>query len=90
MQYKNELKLAKSSFYKKELSQIRTAKPSNWYKNIKKITDYNQDKNNQLIIDEISHMSVKEQVEKIAEQFSSRSHIIQLKVYHSFIQVKFG
>ena len=38
---------------------------------MKKITNYNQDKNSHLVINEISHLPGKTQAEKIADQFSS-------------------
>ena len=69
--FQKELKTAKSDFYEKMISILKLSKPSQWYSNIKRITSYDQQKSDKLIIDEISHLSYQEQVEIIADKFAS-------------------
>ena len=61
-QFKEEAKLAKTKFYKKN--------PGQWYSALKRITS-NDQMSQQLNIDEISHLPDQEQAEIIADKFSS-------------------
>ena len=68
--FKNEVKSAKAQFYKTAVADLRQKKPSQWYSCLKKITSHDQ-KNQQVNIDEISHLTDQEQAEIIAENVSS-------------------
>ena len=63
--------MAKSNFSKETVAELKLKKPGQWYSCLKKITSYDQQKNDQLIVDEISHLSDSEQAEIIAEKFAS-------------------
>ena len=69
--FQKELKMAKSNFYKNTVAELKLKKPGQWYSCLKKITSYDQQKNEQLIVDEISHLSDSEQAEIIADKFVS-------------------
>ena len=69
--FKKEVKNAKSSFYKKSVAELKTKKPGQWYQSLKKITSFDQQKNEQPNVAEISHLSDQQQAEMIAEKFAS-------------------
>ena len=68
--FKKELKSAKSDFYKNTISDLKTKKPGQWYASLKRITSYDQLKNDQPTVEEISHLSDQEQSELIADKFA--------------------
>ena len=68
--FKNEVKNAKSQFYKKSVADLKQKKPGQWYSWLKRVSSYDQ-KNDQVNIDEISHLPDQEQAEIIAAKFSS-------------------
>ena len=69
--FKKEMKSAKSQFYSKTVSELKLKKPGEWYKCLKKISSYDQQRSEQPIIDEINHLSDQEQAEIIADKFAS-------------------
>ena len=69
--FKNELTSAKSSFYKKQISDLKTKKPGQWYSSLKRLSSYDQNKSVPLFVQEISHLSPQRQAEAIADHFSS-------------------
>ena len=69
--FKKEVKSAKANFYKKSVADIKLKKPGQWYSCLKKISSYDQLKNDQPMVDEISHLSDEQQAELIAQQFAS-------------------
>jgi hypothetical protein len=64
--FKKEIKSAKAKFYQKTAEDVKTKNPGQWYSCLKMITSYDQ-KDGQINIDEISHLSVQDQAEKIAD-----------------------
>ena len=68
--FKKEVKKAKSDFYIKTVSDLKLKKPGQWYSSLKRITSYDQMRNNQPNVEEISHLSDQQQSEMIAEQFA--------------------
>ena len=69
--FKKEIKSAKSQFYSKTVLELKLKKPGEWYKCLKKISSYDQQRSEQPIIDEINHLSDQEQAEIIADKFAS-------------------
>ena len=69
--FKKEVKSAKEAFYEKNVSELKLKKPGQWYACLKKLSSYDQLKNDQPIVEEISHLSDQEQCEAIAQKFSS-------------------
>ena len=68
--FKKEVKSAKSDFYRKKVSELRLKKPGQWYSCLKNLTSYDQLRNDQPSVEEISHLSDQQQSELIAEQFA--------------------
>ena len=68
--FKKEVKSAKAKFYQKTVADLKTKNPGQWYSCLKRITSYDQ-KDGQINIDEISHLSDQDQAEKIADKFTS-------------------
>ena len=68
-QFKTEIKAAKNNFYKNKISDLKLAKPGQWYKWLKKLTSHDQ--HNQIDVDDLNHLKDADQAEKIAEAFSS-------------------
>ena len=69
--FKKEVKKAKADFYKQTVAELKTKKPGQWYSCLKKITSFDQQKTEQTMVDEISHLSDQQQAELIAERFAS-------------------
>ena len=68
--FKDEVKKAKKTFYHKMIADLRKKKPSQWYSSLKRISGFDQNRQN-VIIEEINHLSDEKQAEKIADFFSS-------------------
>ena len=69
--FQKEMKSEKSKFYEKTVADLKLSKPGQWYSCLKRITSHDQQKSEQLNVDEISHLSDQDQAEQIAEKFSS-------------------
>ena len=67
-QFKKELKVQKSNFYKKMASDLKEKDPKKWYSVLKRITT--QEKEEEIIIPEIEYLSNQEQCELIADEFA--------------------
>ena len=70
-EYKTNVISAKKDFYKKQISELMSRNTSKWYMSLKKITSYDQHKSDKIVIQEINHLSDKEQAEKLGEHFST-------------------
>ena len=68
--FKKEVKQAKANFYRKTVSELKLKNPGQWYSSLKQMTSYDQIKNDQPSVEEISHLSDQLQSEVIAEQFA--------------------
>ena len=64
------LKSAKANFYQKGVAYLKQRNPGEWYKCQNKITSFDQYKSEQLMVQEINHLSDQEQAEAIADHFS--------------------
>ena len=69
--FKKEVKSAKANFYKEAVADLKLKKPSQWYSCLKKITPFDQLRNDQTNVEEISQLTDQQQAEKIAHQFAS-------------------
>ena len=68
--FKQEVKAAKSRFYENTIADLKDKNPGQWYSCLKRITSYDQ-RDQQVIVDDISHLSDQEQAEIIAEKFAA-------------------
>ena len=68
--FKAEIKNAKAQFYKKTISNLKQTDPGKWYSWLKRISCHDQ-KDQELKIDDINHLTDQEQAEQIAETFSA-------------------
>ena len=75
--FKNGVKCAKADFYKQTVAELKLQKPGQWYQCLKKITSFDQLKNDRQIVDEISHLSDQQQAEAISEKFASIPNLYQ-------------
>ena len=62
---------AKKSFYHKMVNDMIEKEQNQWYSQLKRLT--NKGKTDQIVVDQISHLSDKEQAESIADHISSIS-----------------
>ena len=72
--YLKKMSEAKLNFKTKMIDDVMTAKTSQWYSKLKRISNYDQTKSDILQVDEISHMSDQEQAEAIADSFCAISN----------------
>ena len=68
--FKKQVKCAKESFYRNMIADLRQKNPSQWYSSLKRLAGYDQ-KSEKVMIAEIFDKTDQEQVEAIAEYFSS-------------------
>ena len=71
--FDDELKKEKRNFYKKKIKALKTADCGKWYSELKKITNFEQHKRENIQVTEISHLKDQEQAEQIADKFSKVS-----------------
>ena len=67
--FKREVKKAKGLFYKKMVSDLKDKDTGQWYKAVKRMTSY-ENKQEDITVERINHLSDKEQCELIADEFS--------------------
>ena len=68
--YQKELLKSKRNFSTKRIKALRKGKPGKWYAELKKLTNFDQMKTEEIIVDDIKDFTDLEQAEKIADQFS--------------------
>ena len=68
--YQMELSKAKKNFYIKRIKSLRKSKPGKWYSEFKKLTNFDQLKTEEMIVESIKDLPVTEQAECIADKFS--------------------
>ena len=86
--FKKSVTIAKKTFYKKVMGELTCKNTSKWYSTLKKITSHDQQKNERIIVQDINHLSDKEQAEKIAENFAEiPNQYSQLKKEDIFVEV---
>ena len=71
--YKVVLAKAKKDYYRRKIKNLRKVNPRKWYNELKKLTSFDQHKAEQIIVEDIKHLTEKEQAEKIADKFSAVS-----------------
>ena len=59
------------------IDDVLSARDGQWYSKLKRISNYDQTKSEQVQVDEITHLSDKEQAEAIADSFSAISNEYQ-------------
>ena len=72
--FQNKCQLAKQSYYENIVSDLKLSNPGQWYSKLKRMTCYDQTKSDQVMVESISHLSDKDQAEKIAGSFSKVSN----------------
>ena len=76
-EYNSKCSSAKKKFFVSMIRKVREANPGQWYSLLKRISKYDQEKTEQLQIEEINHMTDEEQVEAIAEHFNTTSRMYE-------------
>ena len=71
--YEFQLDLAKKNFYKKKIKNLSKIKPSNWYRELKKLTSFDQMKAEEVVVEAIKDLPNNEQAELIADKIASVS-----------------
>ena len=87
--FQKELKKAKSDFYEKTISDLKLKNPGQWYSALKRIMSRDQ-MNDELIVDEISHLDNQQQAEKIADTFSDIPNQYERLVAGDVLNPKFS
>ena len=68
-EFKTNVMSAKKDFYKKHISELMSRNTSKWYSSLKKITSHYQHTNEKIIVQDINHLSDKDQADKLGEHF---------------------
>ena len=67
--FKKDIKQAKRDFYTNIVSDLKQKNPNQWYSAVKRMASYDN-KAQEIIVDDINHLSNQEQCEIIADEFS--------------------
>ena len=65
--YQSELGKTKKGYYRSKIKNLRRMKPRNWHSEVKKLTSYDQQKTEEIIIEAIKDLPTNDQAELIAE-----------------------
>ena len=68
-----EIKRAKNNFYRNKIKNLRRSNPKKWHQELKKISSFDEQKFDDIEVDEIKDLTDEEQAEKIADKFSAVS-----------------
>ena len=72
--FNKKCKIAKQSYYENIVQDLKNSNPSQWYSKLKRMTSHDQLKSEKVNVEEICHLSDKDQVEIIADSFSRVSN----------------
>ena len=76
-QYQAKCKLEKHKFFKNIVRQAKESDPNGWYRLLKRITNHDSVYKDSLVVEEISHLTDKDQVEALASAFNAPSQRYQ-------------
>ena len=65
---------AKLNYYTNIVSDLKSSNPGQWYSKLKRMSSHEQTKGENINVEEIMHLSAKDQANKIAENFSKVSN----------------
>ena len=71
--YKLEVGKAKKKYYSEKIEKLANSKPKFWYRELKKLTGFDQDKFEKVNVEEIRNLPSNQQAELIADKFASVS-----------------
>ena len=72
--YKKKVSEAKNKFKQNMIDDVMTARSGQWYSKLKRISNFDQIKSENIQVDEISHLSNKEQAEAFGDSFAKISN----------------
>ena len=72
-EYKKELSKAKQSYYTKKIRKLKKTESKYWYRELKKLTSFDQMKPEELKVESIKDLTDEEQAEEIADKFAAIS-----------------
>ena len=76
-QYQAKCKQEKQKFFKNIVRQAKESDPNGWYRLLKRISNHDSGQKESLVVEEISHLTDKEQVEALASAFNAPSQKYQ-------------
>ena len=86
--YQTELRKSKKHFYRKRIQALKKGNPRKWYSELKKLTNFDQMKSEEIVVESIKDLTALEQAEQIADKFSEVANEYQ-KLKTEDIQVPF-
>ena len=72
-EYEAELSKAKKNHYRKKVKRLRKVQSKYWYRELKKLTSFDQLKSEEIVVESIKELSDEEQAELIADNFAATS-----------------
>ena len=73
VEYNEKLGAAKRTYFKKEISKLKKSNPRKWFYWLKRLISSDQAKEQDIVVEEINHLSKEVQAEMIADSFASIS-----------------
>ena len=65
---------ARKAYYLNIVKDLKQSNPAQWYSKLKRMTSYDDQKSEEVLVENISHLTNYEQAEKIADHFSAISN----------------
>ena len=72
-EFKSKCSKAKKHFYMSMIQETKDSDPRRWYSMLKRVSNYDREKSEELQIEEINHLTDKEQAEAIADSINKIS-----------------
>ena len=72
-EYEIELSNAKKKYYRNKIQNLIKSKPSKWFQELKKLTSNDQIGSEEIFVEEIQDLPIKDQAELIADKFAAIS-----------------
>ena len=76
-QYDNKVESSKQTYYENVVKDLKDSQPGQWYSKLKRISNLEITKENDIIVDELDGLNKTEQAEQIANAFSEISNQYQ-------------
>ena len=83
--YEDKVKVAKQNYYINIVQDLKAGNPGQWYSKLKRMSNMDNTQNSDIIVEQLDGLSKQQQVEEIAEAFSTISNLYETVKYENLI-----
>ena len=73
--FRKKCEQAKKDYSKNIVNDLKSSNPSQWYSKIKRMSSYSNEKDQDIVVQELAGLKPQDQAERIADQFSGVSNL---------------